>query len=207
MRKLALPVALYATLFACTDEPSGDDPVGTDSGVDTMMETAGDTGGITMMPPEFRLTTADWQDAITTTCGDDDRLQIVLEAEGVGYDVEIWIADTYDGNPEWPPSYDEVHDMEKSDYSVEDQYSVFELDIQAATEWPNDDYDRNVATTFRCENLELPGAAVTYAVKINDQDGMVSDCIVFGDAADDVKAKTWDGLAYPSWLTDDCTAL
>ncbi len=195
-----LTLLALAFVIGCDDD--------TDDGTDTF-EPTGDTmdTAIEIVAPRFELTSSDWQDAIVV-CTNAETFLLVLEAEGVGFDGELWIADTYDVGQ--TPSYDEVHDLAKTDANVVEQSSVFEVELvpQEDSTFGNN-YERNVSTTFQCRTLDPDrDATVTFAAKINDQDGMVSDCIVFGDKPDEVLAGGFGDLEYPSWLTSgNCRAL
>lgn len=200
MTKLLLPFGLIAGLLACsdggdTDTDTNTDP--TDTGADT-----GDTGD-TPVDTTPVLESDKAADAVLL-CTDGETFQLQVRADGIGYDPQLYIADT-----RFTKDYDEVHNMTVTESSVEDNFSIFEADLTPnANDASGLNYEDGVKTTFKCEALDPASSefGVTFAVRVDADEGTgPADCIVFGHDANAIltDAASFGSLSIPEWLNSD----
>lgn len=199
LMKLTLVTAGLGFAIACdnntdgTDTPDTGDTFGDTAATDTDTDECGiedddDLSPAYAAPDEFDF-----------TCTPGTTFNIVLRTINWGYDGEMYIADTT-GN-----DYDEVHDLTETDQSVcVNDYSVFELNVTPkADEFaPGLNYENGERTTFRC--IMQTEGRLSYAAVVYDEDGAVSDCVVFGANPSALTGAAPGTLTFPSWLDSSC---
>lgn len=114
-------------------------------------------------------------------------------------------------------TWDEEHSLFETDSSVGPEgYSFFEVALETSTPIGAVDDGKSL---FSCEQLDPahPDSSVTYAVVVYTDwtRSTVSDCVVFGDAPDELMDNDVRGAsgqfaayAYPTWLNrTNCRAV
>ncbi|MCB9685785.1 MAG: hypothetical protein H6735_12155 [Alphaproteobacteria bacterium] len=105
------------------------------------------------------------------TCADDD-MTLWFQTEGWTSGGQVFVQDTSGGSPQWA----EEHALESVGHDVCGAWDELEVDIHAGVR--TDQYIPDVTSAFACSD---PGAGrLTYAVAVQDIEGDLADCVVFG---------------------------
>ncbi len=206
--------ALFAGVLAlggCIDGFTDASPI--DTGLDTdtdVVDSDSDADTDTPIGPPMFVTSGwstDWTDAVTLDCAaSTPKFTLTLRTEPTGYDAEFYMADT-----RFTKDYDEEHTFE-DDSATDFSYSVFERTLTPSVAFASAMADVN--SVFKCvgsnadagSNFKSTGTGgnfnVTYAARVDDVDGNLSDCIVFGyNPAELLDGTPPAGLNVPSWVT------